>query len=105
MLTALRRTALLRRANCAQLSVLADGTLGAEKVRLLVRPFEHACLLGSCPSSAPCARAPVLTSSSSSPGGQLAPIGQGEFKKLVYDSKFTKRAVGMSFVNSCNWVQ
>jgi hypothetical protein len=30
---ALRRTSLLRRANCAQLSALADGTLGAEKVR------------------------------------------------------------------------
>ena len=24
----------------------------------------------------------------------------GEFKKLVYDSKFTKRAEGMSFVNA-----
>lgn len=31
---------------------------------------------------------------------QQAPIRQGEFKKLVYDSKFTKLAKGMSFVNS-----
>ena len=27
-------------------------------------------------------------------------VGQGEFKKLVYDSTFRKRAEGMSFVNS-----
>ena len=31
--------------------------------------------------------------------GQLAPIGPGEFKKPVYDSKFTKLREGMSFVN------
>ncbi len=37
---------------------------------------------------------------SPAPGGQLAPIGPGEFKKLVYESKFTKRAKEMSFVNS-----
>ena len=30
----------------------------------------------------------------------VCPIGQGEFTKLVYDSKFTKLAEGMSFVNS-----
>ena len=30
---------------------------------------------------------------------QLAPIGQGEFTKLVYESKFTKPAEGMSFAN------
>ena len=29
----------------------------------------------------------------------MAPTGQGEFKKLVYESKFTKPAEGMSFVN------
>ena len=31
---------------------------------------------------------------------QQAAAGHGEFKKPVYDSKFTKRAEGMSFVNS-----
>ncbi len=34
------------------------------------------------------------------PGGQLATVAQGEFKKLVYESTFTKLAGGMSFVNS-----
>ena len=27
-------------------------------------------------------------------------VGSGEFKKLVYDPTFTKRAEGMSFVNA-----
>lgn len=31
---------------------------------------------------------------------QWAPAGQGEFKKPVYESKFTKCPKGMSFVNS-----
>ena len=33
-------------------------------------------------------------------GGQLVLIARSEFKKLVYDSKFTKQPEGMSFVNS-----
>jgi hypothetical protein len=32
-------------------------------------------------------------------GGQLAAVGLVEFKKLVYDSKFTKCPKGMSFVD------
>ena len=31
---------------------------------------------------------------------QWAIVGSGEFKKLVYESTFTKRAEGMSFLNS-----
>ena len=33
-------------------------------------------------------------------GGKVASVGPVEFKKLVYDSKFTKLAEGMSFVNA-----
>jgi hypothetical protein len=29
----------------------------------------------------------------------MVPIGLSKFKKLVYDSKFTKLAEGMSFAN------
>ena len=43
---------------------------------------------------------PLTASCRLVPGDQLSLVAQGEFKKPVYDLKFTKRAAGMSFVNS-----